>query len=81
MRIDEQITNIISKWIYVFIQDRGAYKNKNARIVFNLYFFYFLRQPSIDFSVFRWRSLQGTLMTLQHMVTDLFYDFVRILLV
>jgi hypothetical protein len=38
MHIDEQITNIISKWIHVFIQDRGAYKNKNARIVFTYIF-------------------------------------------
>ena len=34
MHIDKQITNIIPKWIHVFIQD-----HKNARIVFYLYFF------------------------------------------
>jgi hypothetical protein len=39
MRIDKQITNIIPYWIHVFIQDRGAYKHKNACIVFILYFF------------------------------------------
>jgi hypothetical protein len=80
MRINEQITNIITKSIHIFIQDRGAYKHNNARIVFHLYFFRnkYIRQPS---NVFRWRSLQGTLMTLTHMVTDLFYDFVNILLV
>ena len=39
VRIDEQITNIIPKWIHVFIQDGGAYKHKNARIVSYLYFF------------------------------------------
>ena len=33
MRIDEQITNIILYWIHVFIQNRGAYKHKNARII------------------------------------------------
>jgi hypothetical protein len=36
MRIDEQIINIIPKWIHVFIQDRGAYKHKNYRIVIYL---------------------------------------------
>jgi len=34
MRIDEQIINIISKSIRVFIQDRGAYiKHKNSCFV------------------------------------------------
>jgi hypothetical protein len=33
MRIDEQIINIIAKLFYVIIQDRGAYKHKNSRIV------------------------------------------------
>ena len=52
MCIDEQITNIIPHWIYVFIQDRGAYKHKNAHVVFFTSIFSrnkYLRQPSIDF--------------------------------
>jgi len=39
MHIDEQIINIIPWWLHVFIQDRGAYKHKYARIVFYIYFF------------------------------------------
>ena len=39
MRIDEQINNIIPCWIHVFIQDRGAYKHKNAL----LFFFFYLQ--------------------------------------
>jgi hypothetical protein len=39
MRIDEQITIIISSWIHVFIQDHGAYKYENAGIVYLAYFF------------------------------------------
>jgi len=49
-RIDEQITNIIPLWIHVFIQDRGAYKHKNVRIMCLPIFFRnkYLKQPSID---------------------------------
>jgi len=54
MRIVEQITNIIPKWFHSFIQDRGAYKHKDARFVslhINFCFLKkkYLRQPSIDF--------------------------------
>ena len=34
MRILEQIISIIPGWFYVFIQDRGAYKHKNACFVY-----------------------------------------------
>ena len=33
MHIDKQIINIIPKYIHVFIQDHGAYKQKNSQIV------------------------------------------------
>ena len=59
-------------------------KHKNDRIFFT---YILLKTTTIyglwllKFNVFRWRRLQLTLMTLTHMVTDLFYDFVSILLV
>ena len=39
IHIDEQITNIIPKWMHVFVQDCGAYKHKNARFIFWHIFF------------------------------------------
>jgi hypothetical protein len=39
MCIDEQIINIIPKWIHVFLMDRSAYKHKNSQIVSQHNFF------------------------------------------
>ena len=55
MRIDEQIINIIHKWIRVFIQNRSAYiKQKNIVLFLAIIVFRkkkYLRQPSIDFAL------------------------------
>jgi hypothetical protein len=67
--------------MYSFIQDRGAYKHKNARIVFLHIFFqnkylvqgYICNLSTLTFGILRLpvtlRNLQGSLMTLTHMVT------------
>ena len=67
MHIDEQITNIIPKWIHVFIQDCDVYKHENSRNVFYLYFFWnkYLRQPSIDFDFWKLMS-SGDVVYMEH---------------
>ena len=84
MRIVEHIIYNIPKWIHIFIQDRSAFKHKYARII-SLHIFLFpekilkttiYRLSLLCFIVFRWRSLQETLVT----VTQVYYDCVDILL-
>jgi hypothetical protein len=87
MRIDEQFINIIPKWVHEFTQDHVAYKHINARVVLLKYFFpETILKTTIDFD-FCCLSFSSDIVykkprrPWQKVITDLFYDFVRILLV
>ena len=82
MRIDEQIINIIPKWFHVL------YKHTNARFASRHIFFSrnkYLKQPFINFN-FCNLSSSGDVVYKEgwwhwhNLVTDLFYEFVNILL-